>query len=169
MSVRILAPDLTKLPRNGIFGTVNSIQVYSNGYNYDYHEKDRSDTYGIDLGSKWQCVEWIRRFYYLAYGKRIGINTTYAKEFYLKCLNWGMKAYPNGSSDNIRTGDIIVFAATPKNEAGHVSLVTKVTPGYIEVAQQNVYGFAHLNYRINRTGNTLLKDTMGNTAIGWIR
>lgn len=167
LPVTVVAKDLTYLPRHGVFGNVAGINVYSNGPTYDYFEKDRSTVNGVDVGSKWQCIELVKRYYFTKYGIRIA-SVTYAKELYGVAAKSGLKAYPNGGSEGPRAGDIVVMDAQPKLIPGHTAIVAKVTANYIEIVQQNVYRDKHLNYRIPRNGNTV-SNAMGYPVIGWLR
>jgi surface antigen len=121
----------------------NGIIVYNNGMDYSrshgkHYNKDSSFYYG----KKWQCVEFIKRYYhdYLHFTMPDGMG--HAKDFYDPKVNSGelnkqrgMIQYTNGSNEPPKTNDILVFGG----KYGHVAIVTKVNSDNIEIIQQNIF------------------------------
>lgn len=174
LPVSDLSNGQKKLPFGSIYGYVNSVAVYAGRSDFGSGGDAIYPGYPSVAGRvknytglKWQCVEFVRRFYWINYGKFIGNNSN-AKDFYSNAPNWGMRAYPNGGTVGPRVGDIIVFGPSATNPNGHVAIPVKVTSKYILLVQQNVYGDVHINYYLVRNGNTL-SSAFGSNVIGWIR
>lgn len=121
----------------------NGIVVYNNGIDYPksygkHYTKDSSYYYG----KKWQCVEYIKRYYYEHFHHKMPNGFGHAKSFFDNKLKdgelnkeRGLIQYANGSSSPPKIGDILIFGG----KYGHVAIVTKVTNEEVEVIQQNIY------------------------------
>jgi surface antigen len=118
------------------------VEVYFNGEDYtENHGKSYSKD-GYYYGYKWQCVEFIKRYFYDAKGHKMPDIYGNAKDFYDENVEHGklnekrgLVQYKNGEGEKPKTGDLIVFTDTTY---GHVVIVTEVTDKYIEVIQQNM-------------------------------
>lgn len=79
--------------KNGIGKVIDSykeVQVYYNGSDYSKnHGKNYSED-GYYYGYKWQCVEFIKRFYYLAKNHRMPDVYGNAKDFLI--ILWNMES-----------------------------------------------------------------------------
>jgi surface antigen len=118
------------------------ISVHDNGVLYfrGYGKNYSSD--GYYFGQKWQCVEFIKRFYYQAKGHRMPDVMGHAKSYFEENLpdgglneRRGLFQYRNGSTHKPAPDDLMVFTNT---KYGHVAIVTAVTEGSLEVIQQNI-------------------------------
>ncbi|WP_348982286.1 CHAP domain-containing protein [Desulfosporosinus sp. FKB] len=96
---------------------------------------------GYYYGLKWQCVEFVKRFYYDVKHVKMPDGFGNAKDFYNPsvsqgCLNEqrGLIQYRNGGNMGPKPDDILVFT---NGLYGHVAIVTKVTGNSIEIIQQN--------------------------------
>ncbi|MDD7795124.1 CHAP domain-containing protein [Clostridium sp. 'White wine YQ'] len=162
---------LTRISNKGI-DSFNGVKVYSNG-------KDILTTHGISeskdgyiFGYKWQCPEFIVRYYY--YAKNFKMNSTKgnAKDFYKVGIEdgelnseRGLIQYKNGSKISPKKEDIIVFS---EGKYGHVAIVTKVEKNSIEVIQQNVYEKTREDIKLTiKDGKYTLGD--GENILGWLR
>ncbi|MDF2436837.1 MAG: Amidase [Bacteroidota bacterium] len=150
----------------------NGIIVYNNGMNYSkshgkHYNKDRSFYYG----KKWQCVEFIKRYYhdYLHFTMPDGMG--HAKDFYdPKILSGelnkqrGLLQFTNGSNEAPNVNDILVFGG----KYGHVAIVTKVNEEDIEVIQQNIFMTPRETFPLQRHEGLF---TVGKkkTPNGWLR
>jgi surface antigen len=126
-----MAPCGTAL---SLFGTP-SVPAYSNLA--DPHEScDGWGTYGL----QYQCVEYVRRFYFLVKGMETregkmdrrwnGNASTYFKTASQK----GLDAFENGGVVPPQPEDIITFAGGPY---GHVAIITAVLLDRVEFIEQN--------------------------------
>ena len=78
-------------------GEYNGVIGYSN-YDNDYVSDDYNYVDGYNTGMKWQCVEYVNRYYYVIYGQKIRIPGTNADEYYDTASDRGLVAYPNGGT-----------------------------------------------------------------------
>lgn len=117
------------------------IPVYSNGKNYmSDHGLNYSDD-GYYYGYKWQCVEFVKRFYYLEYHHEMPDGAGHAKYFFIPMLEQGefneqrgLYQYHNGGDVKPKEDDLLVFT---NGAYGHVAIISEVGDDWIEVVQQN--------------------------------
>ncbi len=148
------------------------VQVYDNGLLFfGSHGRNYSPD-GYYYGQKWQCVEYIKRFFHQAKGHRMPEVMGHAKSFFDESLpdgalsrRRGLLQYRNGSSEAPRADDLLVFADT---EYGHVGIVTDVSPSAVEMIQQNV--LFHTRQRLSLTvTNGHYFITQPRRPAGWLR
>jgi surface antigen len=148
------------------------VAVFNNGEEYvkSYGKNYSSD--GYYYGHKWQCVEFIKRFYYEVKKHRMPNVYGNAKDFFdVKtphgALNKarGLIQYINGGNVKPESDDIIVFNDT---KYGHVAIVTEVGKDYIEVIQQNVYGVSREKY-VMKVSNGKYTIGIKRKPAGWLR
>ncbi|MFT4666927.1 MAG: hypothetical protein ACI9XB_003895 [Gammaproteobacteria bacterium] len=127
-----------------IIDRFNGVAVYFNG-NFRNTDGRNVTSDGYNLGLKWQCVEFVKRYYYLRYGHRMPDPWGHAVDFFNKKLpdntynpQRGLQQYKNPSIEKPKVEDIIVFAGGDGNPYGHIAVVSKVGPNYVEIVQQNV-------------------------------
>lgn len=149
-----------------------NVVVYYNGliYTEAYGENYSEDEYYY--GQKWQCVEYIKRFYYQAKDHRMPDVYGNAKDFFDSNVQQGelnksrdLVQYRNGGNVKPKPDDLMVFTET---NFGHVAIVTEVTSDYIEVIQQNVYGKTREKYELIIKDNQYYIGTKRKPA-GWLR
>lgn len=118
------------------------VTVYDNGLLFfrSYGKNYSSD--GYYFGQKWQCVEFVKRFYYQAENHKMPDVMGHAKSFFDENLpdgalnpQRGLFQFQNGSLHEPQAGDLIVFNDT---KYGHVAIVTLVGDNSLEVIQQNI-------------------------------
>lgn len=114
---------------NGSLGSVYGRNVTNDGYN---------------LGLKYQCVEFVKRFYYEHYNHRMRQSYGHAKEFFDSSLadggyneERGLFQYWNGSNFQPQKDAILVFGSDGTNAYGHVGIISDVRDGEIEMVSQN--------------------------------
>ncbi|AUN18757.1 CHAP domain-containing protein [Clostridium botulinum] len=125
-----------------VLDSYKEVNVFYNGNNYgENHGKSYSKD-GYYYGYKWQCVEYVKRFYYKAKDHKMPDVYGNAKDFFdinteQGHLNKrrGLIQYRNGENEKPKVDDILVFTDT---EFGHVVIVTEVGNDYIELIQQNM-------------------------------
>lgn len=148
------------------------VEVYNNGDSYIeiYGENYSED--GYYYGYKWQCVEFVKRFYYEAKKHKMPDVYGNAKDFFDYHVAQGqlnearnLLQYRNGGSVKPKVDDLIVFT---DSEFGHVAIITKVKEDYIEIIQQNVYGKAREEYKLVKINNKYYVGTEKKPA-GWLR
>lgn len=122
----------------------NGVVVYDNGNNFRVSSGRNVSKDGYNLGMKWQCVEYVKRYYYQQLNHKMPNSWGHAFSFYNKSLvdgkfnkDRGLMQFSNPSSYKPKVDDIVVYDGYPGNSYGHVAIITKVEKDYIEVIQQN--------------------------------
>lgn len=155
-----------------ILDTHRGVPVCSNGDDYTRsHGKHYSDS-GYYYGQKWQCVEFVKRFYHDSFGHRMPSVWGHAKDFYdpsLPQVNLNaqrdMVQYANGGSVAPRPDDLLVFNFAPY---GHVAVIAVVRKDEIEVIQQNVTGKVRQTHPLVREENRFSIEST-RKPVGWLR
>lgn len=139
-------PKINYNPRyspGDILDSLDGVYVYYNGGVGQVHERHLSED-GYNIGLKYQCVEFIKRYYLLHFGHKMPDPYGHAKDFFDPKLSDGtintqraLTQYTNGSVSCPRKGDLIVFAPTVKNKYGHVAIISTVSESDVEIIQQN--------------------------------
>ena len=149
-----------------------NVDIYCNGiiYTKAYGENYSED--GYCYGQKWQCVEYIKRFYDQAKQHKMPEIYGNAKEFFDTGVQQGelnkrrdLVQYRNGGNVKPKPDDLIVFTDT---KFGHVAIITEVTANYVEVIQQNVYGKTREKYELIIKEGQYYVGTKRKPA-GWLR
>ncbi len=122
-----------KCSSNVKIGDCSGIFAYSNG------EKTggggtcgTNSVSGYTTGYKWQCVEYVNRYFFQKFGKKISWGN--ANTYYSNASSKGLKNAKNGGTDKPQTGNIICSAG---GSYGHVAIIKEVGSNYIKVVQQN--------------------------------
>ncbi|MGB0871215.1 MAG: CHAP domain-containing protein [Flavobacteriales bacterium] len=132
----------TKYKTGEIIDQFNDVNVYYNGSMN--HVSGRNVLNGYNLGLKWQCVEFVKRYYYKHLKHKMPNSYGHAKSFYNPKVSDGklnkdrnLLQYSNPSQYKPEANDIIIFGEHSGNSYGHVAIVTKVNTQSIEIIQQN--------------------------------
>ena len=148
------------------------VAVYYNSKNIENNVGRNYSEDGYYYGEKWQCVEFVKRFYYEAKGHRMPDVLGNAKDFFDPAVpqgklnhRRGLVQYRNGGKAKPEVDDLLVFTGT---KYGHVAIITAVSADTIEIIQQNVMGQSRQIIPL-----TIKKDHyyIGNTnpPAGWLR
>lgn len=99
---------------------------------------------GYNVGLKYQCVEFVKRYYLEHYDHRMPNSYGNAKDFFDTTLvdgelnaDRGLLQFSNPSRTRPREGDLVVYDAWVGNAFGHVAIISAVDNGEVEVIQQN--------------------------------
>lgn len=148
------------------------VPVYYNGLIfYKSYGKNYSKD-GYYYGRKWQCVEYVKRFYYDKFNHEMPNVMGNAKDFFDKKIKNGeinkdrnLVQFWNGQGELPQINDLIVIE---NKRYGHVGIVSKVTESEIEIVQQNAWIKTKEKFKIiNNNGK---KEVGGsNKPIGWLR
>jgi len=121
------------------------VTVHYNGAKYTRTFGRHISPNGYNLGLKYQCVEFVKRFYYEVYNHQMPNAFGNAKTFFDKALpdkafNKGraMMQYRNVRTYKPQPNDLLIYDGYDGNPYGHVAIITKVGEDYIEVVQQNI-------------------------------
>lgn len=156
-SIAILAKNVN-WNRNHSVGEVvdslNGVKVYYNGGVGNSEGRNLTQE-GYNIGVKYQCVEFIKRYYYNHLHHKMPDTYGNAIDYYdtsLKDSTYNKKRdliqFSNPSEVKPKQKDIIIFDKTIFNRFGHVAIVSKVEEDLIEIIQQNPGPFASSREKI---------------------
>ncbi|WP_407309716.1 CHAP domain-containing protein [Desulfosporosinus sp. SB140] len=158
-------------PLGKIIDNYKNVPVYYNGQDYTKDKEESFSSDGYYCGLKWQCVEYVKRFYYVAKHHRMPDGYGDAKDFFDPSVpqgglnqQRGLKQYINGGNEKPELDDILVFTNPPY---GHVAIVTKVTTNSIEVIQQNAKSSRQVFTLIVNKGHFFVGTSW--KPVGWLR
>jgi surface antigen len=121
----------------------NGVDVYYNGGVNQTLGRNRAMD-GYNIGIRYQCVEFVKRYYFEHLSHKMPDTYGHAKDFFENSLTdgqynkrRGLIQYRNSSFIKPQKDDIVVFSAWLFNPYGHVAIISKVENGEVEVIQQN--------------------------------
>ena len=124
--------------------SLNGVVVYNNGGFGAKHGRHVVD--GYNVGLKYQCVEYVKRYYLERFGHRMPNSYGHAKDFFDSTLADGtvnearaLLQFRNGSSTMPAAEDLLVLGPWGGNPYGHVAIISRVGDGEVEVIQQNTH------------------------------
>ena len=127
-----------------VVDTYNGVNVYYNGSVSNVTERNLASD-GYNLGLKYQCVEFVKRYYYEYFNHAMPDTYGDAKDFFDKSLpdkafnkQRGLMQYRNVREYKPKVHDILVYDGYPGNMFGHVAIISKVSEKDIELVQQNI-------------------------------
>ncbi len=155
--------------------SLNGVKVYYNGGVSHTGKRNVSED-GYNIGLTYQCVEFVKRYYYEYYHHKMPDSYGNAKDFYDNSVKdgfistkRGLVQYTNPSESKPAIGDLVVFDGTIGNPYGHVAIISDVKARYIEIIQQNPGPFASsrviLGLDSNLTGFKILEPKL----LSWLR
>lgn len=99
---------------------------------------------GYNLGLKYQCVEFVKRYYYIKHNHKMPDSYGHAGDFFDKSLlhgefnkRRGLYQYKNAHRIPPKPGDILVYDSCEMSRYGHIAIVSAVRDHEIEIIQQN--------------------------------
>lgn len=148
------------------------VAVYSNGLIYSRSHGKHYGRNGYYYGQKWQCVEFIKRFFHQAHQHEMPDVWGHAKDFFDESvppggLNTarGLRQFRNGGNVYPKTGDLVVFT---NGGFGHVAIICQVTTNEVEIIQQNVLGHPRQKLPLKWTPASFAVGDSYRPA-GWLR
>ncbi|TPN86903.1 CHAP domain-containing protein [Aquimarina algicola] len=155
--------------------SLNGVAVYYNGGVDNVVQRNTKD--GYNLGLEYQCVEFVKRYYFEYYNHKMPDSYGHAKSFYDKNFGDGeintkrdLTQYSNPSGSKPRESDLIVMSGTILNTYGHVAIIAKVTDRKIEIIQQNPGPFSpsRETFELIKTKDDTWKIN-DDRVLGWLR
>ena len=134
--------SITPPKSHEVIDIFEGVSIYANGHIRNTYGRHLT-TDGYNLGLKWQCVEFVKRYYYEKLGHKMPDSYGHAKYFFDKNIGtgWnearGLYQFENGNFKKPETRSIVVFDGNASNEFGHVAIISAVKKTEIEVVQQN--------------------------------
>lgn len=155
--------------------SLNGVVVYYNGGVNHVEERNQTED-GYNLGLKYQCVEFVKRYYYEYFHHKMPDSYGNAKDFFDKKLKDGEKnekrgllQFHNRSSSKPAEGDLIIFSASILNRFGHVAIISKVSQNTIEIIQQNPGPFSPSRETFPLIFNNGKWEIKNSRVLGWLR
>jgi len=137
------AKKSTKVPNAKVVDNLNGVDIFYNG-NVSTVRGRNVTSDGYNLGLRYQCVEFVKRYYYEYYNHKMPNSYGNAKDFFNPGLSdgeynrdRGLVQFSNPSSAKPKTGDLIIYGPTQWNKFGHVAIISKVQNSRIQITQQN--------------------------------
>lgn len=146
---------------NGSIGNVSGRNLTKDKYN---------------LGQKYQCVEFVKRYYYQHFNHKMPDSYGHAKDFFDKSVLDGarnkkrdLNQYTNPSRSKPKVDDLVIFDGTSSNKFGHVAIITEVTNDHVAIIQQNPgpYSSSRAKYDLIYKNNLWYIDNA--RVLGWLR
>jgi surface antigen len=149
----------------------NNVKVYFNGSISTINGRNRAPD-GYNLGLKYQCVEFVKRYYYEYLHHKMPDSYGNAKDFFDPSVADGaynskrdLRQYSNPSASKPKVNDLVIMDGGD----GHVAIVCNVSDDEVTIIQQNPgpmapsrisYGLKqeHGKWRIDRS-----------RLLGWLR
>lgn len=154
---------------------LNGVAIYYNGGVNTVQGRNLSQD-GYNLGLRYQCVEFVKRYYFERHGHRMPDTYGHAKDFFDPSLidgslnaKRGMRQFTNGSTEAPQAEDLLVFAPSLLNRYGHVAIIASVDNNILQIAQQNPGPFASSRENlalIQREGRWHIEQSR---VLGWLR
>lgn len=153
----------------------NEVSVFYNGGVGNISGRNKT-TDGYNLGLKYQCVEFVKRYYYEYFNHKMPDSFGHAKDFYSKSIGDGkynskrdLTQYSNPSKSQPQVNDLIIFSGTPFNKFGHVAIISKVTNNEIEIIQQNPGPLGKSRESISLNNKNGKWEIKNGRVMGWLR
>lgn len=155
--------------------SINGVKIYYNGS--IKHVSGRSlGPNQYNFGLKYQCVEFVKRYYYEHLHHKMPDTYGHAKDFFIPNLADGafnsqraLTQYRNPSQAQPQVNDLLVYAPTLFNPYGHVAIVAEVQPNAVEIVQQNPgrWGRSRQRYQLSQENGQWLVHKK--RILGWLR
>lgn len=131
---------------------------------------------GYNLGISYQCVEFVKRYYFERFHHRMPDTMGHAKDFFDRRIGDGelnparnLVQYKNGGSTPPRVGDIVVFDRWLFNPYGHVAIIAEASHDAIEIIQQNPGPFSPSRERFKLQAENGRWSIARSGILGWLR
>ncbi len=155
--------------------SLNSVIVYYNG-GVDNNSGRNTSAENYNIGIKYQCVEFVKRYYLQHLNHKMPDAYGHAKDFFdVGLADSSMNSrrnliqFTNPSRSKPKPDDLIIFSGTTFNKYGHVAIAASVHEDNIEIIQQNPgpFGKSRDNISLNHSGN--LWSLENSRILGWLR
>lgn len=161
--------------KTSVVDALHGVKVYDNGRTTNVYGRNTTKD-GYNLGLRYQCVEFVKRYYYEYYNHKMPDSYGHAKEFFQHGLPdgrfntaRGLYQFTNKSKSKPEIGDLLIFGATPGNQYGHVAIISQSGSDYIEIIQQNPGkgNPSRVNIPLGQVDG--LWNVFGKHILGWLR
>lgn len=155
--------------------SLNGVAIYYNGGVNTVRGRHLSKD-GYNLGLRYQCVEFVKRYYFERHGHRMPDSYGHARDFFDARLGDGavntqraMLQFRNGSTEPPQAEDLLVFAPSLFNRYGHVAIIASVGSDTLQIAQQNPgpFGSSREDLALKQHEGRWYIEPSG--VLGWLR
>ena len=167
----------SKIEIGTVVDSLNGVDVYFNGGVNQVDERNRTSD-GYNVGLKYQCVEFIKRYYLEHYKHKMPDTYGHAKHFFDPSIKHGelnhkrgLWQYRNRGDMKPEVGDILVYKKMITNPYGHVAIVSDVDleKMQIEIIQQNPGPFSPSRETYSLENDDGDWNIENNRILGWLR
>ena len=151
--------------------SLNGVVVFCNGGFSGNAGRNVID--GYNIGLKYQCVEFVKRYYFERFGHRMPNSYGHARDFFDSTVADGalnadraLLQFCNGSAAMPEVDDLLVLDGWGGNPYGHVAIISRVGDGEVEVVQQNT-GSTRGTYDLDMIDGKWRIDSK--RVLGWLR
>jgi hypothetical protein len=167
----LLLPTPIPLEPGTPLDSLHGVVVYHNGSMSNVSGRNVVD--GYNVGLRYQCVEFVKRYYLEHYGHRMPNSYGHAKDFFdvsvkdgALSADRGLLQFTNPSASKPVVGDLLILDGWSGNAYGHVAIISAVEAGGLEVVQQNT-GSTRGNFDMDHVDSKWLVDS--DRVLGWLR
>ena len=157
-----------------VIDSLNNVSVYYNGGVSNVEGRNTHN--GYNLGLNYQCVEFVKRYYYQCYNHEMPDTYGNAKDFFNPSVLDGkvntqraLVQCSNPSKWKPKIGDLIVMSGTLFNKYGHVAIVSNVKEDELEIIQQNPGPFSNSRETFDLVETSGLWTIKNDRILGWLR
>ena len=154
---------------------LNGVAVFYNG-GIGHSSGRRLAPDGYNLGIKFQCVEFVKRYYYEHLHHKMPDSHGNAKDFFNPALPDGARnlqrdllQFVNGSQTRPTPDDLLIFGPWLLNRYGHVAIISAVSDTEVEIVQQNPGPFSPSRERIPLQSEHGHFQLQNRRVLGWLR
>lgn len=153
----------------------NGVAIYFNGQVTNVHGRHVTAD-GYNLGLKYQCVEFVKRYYYEYLNHRMPDTYGHAKDFFKPGIingdynrERGLSQYINGAGHKPMPNDLVVYGPNRYNPYGHVAIVDYVSADRVHIVQQNPgpNNPSRTSYALEKVNDRW--KIMHTDVLGWLR
>ena len=141
-----------------------------------YVSNDYNTYNGTNTGMKWQCVEFVKRYYYEHFNHVMPNPGGNAKDIFDHKLpdasyneERGLVQYSNPSLKKPAVDDILVFDGHIGNKYGHIAIISAVYENKIEIISQNAGPDAPSREELKLVLINGKWKVMNRRVLGWMR
>ncbi len=155
--------------------SLNGVFVYFNGGVENISGRNTAAD-GYNIGLKYQCVEFVKRYYYEHLHHKMPDSYGHAKDFFDNTIadsqlniKRNLMQYTNPSRTKPNVDDLLIFNGNRFNQYGHVAILSNSTDSNVEIIQQNAGPFSKSRetYQLKRiNGKWQIENKR---IVGWLR
>jgi surface antigen len=173
-----LATHINPNPNRNVGDVVDQLDGVAVHYNGAVnHSQGRNlSADGYNLGIKYQCVEFVKRYYFERFHHRMPDTMGHAKDFFDHRIADGalnparnLVQFKNGGASAPRAGDIVVFDRWLLNPYGHVAIIAAASDDEIEIIQQNPGPFSSSRETFKLLMENGRWSIPRSNILGWLR